>query len=80
MGVKSSINAKPFDLNIEKILEDWEVYHALREVIANALDEQQLTKTREIEITQDKENKWRIRDYGCGLRYEHLTKRKTLRS
>jgi len=30
---------KKFDLNIEKVLEDWEIYHAIREVIANALDE-----------------------------------------
>jgi hypothetical protein len=26
-----------FDLNIEKILEGWEVRHAVRELIANAL-------------------------------------------
>jgi len=25
--------SKKFDLNIEKILENWEVYHAIREVI-----------------------------------------------
>lgn len=31
---------KEFDLNIEKILENWEIYHAIRELIANALDEQ----------------------------------------
>jgi len=36
---------KKFDLNIEKILEDWEIYHAIREVIANAIDEQLFTKT-----------------------------------
>ncbi len=30
---------RAFDLNIEEILEDWEPYHAIREVIANALDE-----------------------------------------
>lgn len=29
---------KEFDLNIEKILENWENYHAIREIIANALD------------------------------------------
>ena len=34
---------REFDLNIEKILENWEVYHAIREIIANALDEQILT-------------------------------------
>ncbi len=41
---------KEFDLNIEKILENWEVYHAVREIIANALDEQKLTETKEIYI------------------------------
>lgn len=63
---------KKFDLNIEKVLEDWEVYHAVREVIANALDEQALTSTSEIKIFKDK-NKWHIRDFGRGIKYEHLT-------
>jgi hypothetical protein len=31
---------REFDLNIERVLENWTVAHALREVIANALDEQ----------------------------------------
>jgi hypothetical protein len=31
------MNAKKIDLNIKKILEDWEVHHAIREVIANAV-------------------------------------------
>jgi DNA gyrase/topoisomerase IV subunit B len=44
--------ARLFDLNIEKVLEDWEVYHAVREVLANALDEQLLTATKEIEISK----------------------------
>ena len=35
-----------FDLNIEKVLEGWETCHAVRELIANALDEQMLTHTR----------------------------------
>ena len=43
---------KEFDLNIGKILEDWEIYHAIREIIANALDEQLLTNTAEIEIVK----------------------------
>lgn len=64
---------KQFDLNIEKILEDWDVFHALREVIANALDEQTLTHTAEVEIKVDTQGEWHIRDYGRGLRYEHLT-------
>ena len=28
-----------FDLNIEKVLDHWGVEHAIREIIANALDE-----------------------------------------
>jgi hypothetical protein len=64
---------KEFDLNIEEILEDWEVYHAIRELISNALDEQILTNTKEIDIFQDKNGKWHVRDYGRGLRYDHLT-------
>ena len=78
MTADSEIETKAFDLNIEKILEDWEIYHALREVIANALDEQQLTKTREIEITKDQEGCWCVRDYGRGLKYEHLTQKENV--
>lgn len=64
---------KQFDLNIERVLEDWGVEHALREIIANALDEQALTRTKDVQITKDKQGRWHIRDYGRGLRYEHLT-------
>jgi hypothetical protein len=67
------IEQRLFDLNIEKVLENWEVYHALREVIANALDEQLLTKTKEIEIFKDNSAQWHVRDFGRGLKYEHLT-------
>lgn len=35
-----------FDLNIEKVLEHWGVEHAIREIIANALDEMTLTGTK----------------------------------
>lgn len=61
-----------FDLNIEKILEGWETKHAIRELIANALDEQVLTGTRNVAITKDGKG-WHIRDFGRGLRYENLT-------
>ena len=64
---------KKFDLNVEKVLEDWDAYHAIREIIANALDEQALAKAKEIEIFQDQKGRWRIRDFGRGLKYEHLT-------
>ncbi|MEM3573999.1 MAG: ATP-binding protein [Nitrososphaeria archaeon] len=69
------MSVKKFDLNIEKILEDWDIFHALREVIANALDEQLLTKTKDIEIFKDRNGIWHIRDYGRGLKYEHLTQK-----
>ena len=64
---------KEFDLNIEKVLENWTVAHAIREIIANALDEQVLTGTDEIEIYRDKSDRWHIRDYGRGIQYQHLT-------
>ena len=61
-----------FDLNVETVLDDWEVHHAIREVIANALDEQVLTGTPDIEITGGGAH-FEIRDYGRGIRYAHLT-------
>jgi hypothetical protein len=64
---------RDFDLNIEKVLESWTVSHAIRELIANALDEQVLSGTREIEITRVGQHTWKIRDFGRGLRHTHLT-------
>jgi hypothetical protein len=64
---------KKFDLNIEKILENWDLKHAVREIIANAIDESKLSNTPEIEIFKDANGIWNIRDYGRGLRYEHFT-------
>ena len=66
------METRKFDLNIDKILENWEVYHAIREIVANALDEQIITNTKEILIYQEASNAWHIRDYGRGLSYEHL--------
>ena len=34
-----------------------------------------MTKTKDIEIFKDSEGKWHIRDYGRGLKYEHLTQK-----
>jgi hypothetical protein len=59
--------------NIEEVLENWEVHHAIREVIANALDEQLLSSTKEIEIAKDHSGRWHVRDFGRGLRIEHFT-------
>jgi len=72
-GNMSDILIRKFDLNIEKILEGWEVRHAIRELIANALDEQALTDTADVAITKDLKGVWHVRDYGRGLKYEHLT-------
>jgi hypothetical protein len=62
-----------FDLNIEKILEAWDNAHAVRELISNALDEQVLTGTPEVNIHKEPQGSWVIRDFGRGLRYEHFT-------
>lgn len=66
--------SRNFDLNIEKILEGWETKHAIRELIANALDEQVLTGTHNVAITKNSQS-WHIRDFGRGLRYENLTQK-----
>lgn len=66
---------KKFDLNIEKVLEHWEIHHAIREIISNAIDEQRLTNTKEIAIFKDKKGNWHIRDYGRGIKYTHLTQK-----
>ena len=62
-----------FDLNIETVLDGWAVSHAIRELIANALDEQALSRTNPVEITRAGRGAWRIRDFGRGLRHTHLT-------
>jgi hypothetical protein len=64
---------RTFDLNIEEVLENWEVEHGLREIVANALDEQVLSNTPEIKIHKDERGDWHIRDFGRGLRIEHFT-------
>jgi hypothetical protein len=64
---------RAFDLNIEEVLENWEIEHAIREIIANALDEQLLSATDNIQIRKDIKGYWHIRDFGRGLRIEHFT-------
>lgn len=64
--------SKSFDLNIEQILENWEVRHGIREVIANALDEQVLTGTAPV-VIEKRDGAWFVRDGGRGIRYTHLT-------
>ena len=67
-----------FDLNVEKVLDGWSISHAARELIANALDEQVLSRTRPIEISRVSAGVWQIRDYGRGLRYAQLTQNESL--
>lgn len=62
-----------FDLNIERVLEGWEVSHAIRELVANALDEQALTASAPVEIASSARGIWTVRDFGRGLRHVHLT-------
>jgi len=62
-----------FDLNIETVLEHWDVEHGLREIIANALDECALSDTKPINILKDERGRWHIRDYGRGIKIEHFT-------
>lgn len=64
-----------FDLNIEKVLEHWPVEFAIREVIANALDEHAIVGGPEPRIDQLGPQTWAIVDQGRGLRYEHLTQK-----
>jgi hypothetical protein len=66
---------KTFDLNIERVLEHWPMAFAVRELIANALDEQLMTGTTDPTVTNVGTEAWVIRDFGRGLRYEHLTQK-----
>lgn len=63
---------KNFDLNIDKILENWELPHAIRELIANAIDESVITSTKAPDIYRDQDGWWHVRDFGRGLRYQDL--------
>jgi hypothetical protein len=54
----SQSQVRKFDLNIEKILEGWN--HAVREVLANVLDEQALTSSAEIRINKDSKGVWHV--------------------
>jgi hypothetical protein len=55
------------------VLEHWPVSNAVREFIANALDEHEITGTELPKITKIANGEWRVRDFGRGLRYQHLT-------
>ena len=63
---------RKFDLNVEKVLEDWETADAVREIISNAIDEEILSGSAKIRIFKDAKG-WHVRDFGRGLRHNHLT-------
>jgi len=67
-----STQTQMFDLNIEEVLENWDVHHGVREIIANALDEQVLSGTDEVQIEKDGDE-WVVRDFGRGLDIRHFT-------
>ena len=64
---------KKINLEINRNLENWKVYHALREIIANALDEQYVTGTKDIDIFEDEKHNWHIRDFGRGIKREYFS-------
>ena len=78
VDVKVNTETNLFDLNIEKVLEHWGLEHALREIIANATDEQTLTASKPISIYQDGNSRLHIRDYGRGIEYKHFVQNENL--
>jgi hypothetical protein len=61
-----------FDLNSQKTMTHWGIPEALREIIANALDETTIAQSQEVTITELEHQKWSIRDFGRGLTKDHL--------
>lgn len=72
------MNTRLFDLNIEEILDNWKIHHAIREILANALDEQILSRTQDINIYKDQNHSWHIRDYGRGIEILNITQNENL--
>jgi len=66
------VPVQPFDLNIQEFLESWTMRDAVREILANALDEALLSRSRTPETERVGPDTWEIRDWGRGLRPEHF--------
>ncbi|MBU3134391.1 ATP-binding protein [Clostridium gasigenes] len=65
-------NDKGISLNIgEKYLTNWEIYHALRELIANALDVVG-NDPKKVKIYRDSKNRLCIKDEGNGIKPENF--------
>lgn len=67
------VDPRAFDLNVGTVLDHWTVEFALREIIANALNEQVLSQSEPPIVSEDGLGWWHIRDYGRGLRHVNLT-------
>lgn len=69
-----SSEKKYLDLNIKEILENWEVWHAIREMVANSLDEHKMHKiNKDIIFNYDNNQKQiEIMDFGSGIKSEHF--------
>jgi hypothetical protein len=65
---------KHYDLNMgERLLTHLEIPDALKEIISNGIDEHVLTNTnKDIEIYQNSNKKWCIKDFGRGLKQQHF--------
>ena len=67
-------NKQIFDLNIQDILNDWSTSDAIREIIANAIDEANLTQTQKPIINYDENNQSLIiTDFGRGIKIDNFT-------
>jgi hypothetical protein len=73
-GQKTRSGTKAFDVDIERICENWESNHAVREITINAVAQEVLSGTKPVRVFQE-DGDWHGRDYGHGLRYEHLTQK-----
>ena len=63
---------KYYDLNIKKILREWTIADALREIISNAIDESKISKTKEPVIKKEN-GKWTITDFGRGIKISNFS-------
>jgi DNA gyrase/topoisomerase IV subunit B len=59
------------DLNIGKdCLDNWDISHAIRELIANAIDEHTESKIKKPIVIRQNRNNYEIIDYGRGIKQQ----------
>ncbi|MBQ8974321.1 MAG: hypothetical protein IJ072_01205 [Oscillospiraceae bacterium] len=64
---------KKFDLNIGQGMANLPLHHAVKELIANALEEQRISGGKDPEIYCDGDGNWHIHDFGRGMKSTHLS-------